>query len=876
VKYPLGTAVAAAPALVDEKTGFLHHLRLRAEEAPESIAILAPGQGHVTFDALIHRIDALAEWVANLGFSCDDVVAVVMPDGPELLTTTIGVASAAICAPINPALRDAEMESALVDLGARALVTHRTSAELERTASKLGIELVDAELPLNSATLQARPRPAGIALLLQTSATTGKPRLVPLRHSNLLAMAGSTLRILRLTANDRFLSMMPLFHLTGFLSSLTQLLAGGTVIATAGFDSNAFLGWLQQFQPTWYSASPALHNAILPLLEARPDVLERAPVRFVRSIGAPLPQALLTNLERALRAPVLEGYGATETGMVTSSAPPPGKRKPGSVGQSAGMDVAILNESGEFLPAGADGEIAIRGDAVIAGYHKDPEASRKAFHNGWFLTGDVGYLDDEGFLFVTGRIKDIINRGGEKVLPSEIDEALLAHPAVSDAVAFGVPHPSLGEDVAAAVVLSSGASIDETDLRRFVAQRLADFKVPRRIIFLDTIPKGPTGKARRADLAAIFLAETSRHHNPNEVLTPIQKRVRTVWKRVLRIDQIGLRDDFFAIGGDSLALVFLMADIEFQFGVDGTLLDGSEFFASPTIETLAEMIAQRAPDSAKGPRLPYVALQPLGSRIPFFAIPGADENPYYFRDLAKGLGLDQPFYVLRDTRPFAERGVYTVEQHAALYVDAIRSLRPHGPYLLGGHCYGGILAFEIARQLISRGEDVSLLALFEAPAPGYPKIRRNWKNYRRQLAAVVRGHNRATLTDLCAHARVLGRVLKRKTQGATRTAFVSTGLGSVIEPLEPVGRGNERAGRSYRLKPLDCRLVHFIAADEHHSTRILDDPRFGWRDAAGEQFSVNWVPGGAINFFKHPTVGELASRLKDVLETVKPAGLPAT
>ncbi len=280
------------------------------------------------------------------------------------------------------------------------------------------------------------------------------------------------------------------------LSSLAQFLAGGSVVSTSGFDSGMFLTSVEQFHPTWYTAAPALHSAILPLIETRPDVLDRFPLRFVRSIGAPLPQALLADLERALRVPVLEGYGMTEAGMVTSNALPPQKRKTGSVGQSAGVEVAIIDKAEGLLPAGCEGQIAVRGPAVIRGYRNDAKADQNAFRGGWLLTGDIGYLDDEDFLFVTGRIKDIINRGGEKVLPQEIDEVLSTHPSVSEAVAFGVAHPTLGEDVAAAVVLTPGAAVSEAELRQFAAHRLGDFKVPRRIVFLDAIPKGPTGKAR--------------------------------------------------------------------------------------------------------------------------------------------------------------------------------------------------------------------------------------------------------------------------------------------------------------------------------------------------------------------------------------------
>jgi thioesterase domain-containing protein len=655
------------------------------------------------------------------------------------------------------------------------------------------------------------------------------------------------------------------------LSSLATLLAGGSVISTSGFDSGKFLSWIEEFHPTWYTASPALHNAILPLFEERPDVLNRFPLRFVRSIGAPLQQSLLADLERVLHVPVLEGYGMTEAGMVASNTPQ--KRRAGSVGQSAGVEVAVMGDSETFLPTGCEGEIAVRGPAVIRGYRDNAEADESAFRGAWFLTGDVGYVDEEGFLFVTGRIKDIINRGGEKVRPGEVDEVLSTHPMVSETAAFGVPHPTLGEDVAAAAVLIPGASVTEAELRRFVADRLADFKIPRRIIFMDSIPRGPTGKALRTKLAEQFLqGEAALRANQGDTLTPIEKKLEIIWKRILRIDEIGIRDDFFAAGGDSLGLTLLMAEIEFEFEVDGTLLEGSEFFTSPTIETLAGVIQGRTPASMKGTRLPFVALQPLGSRIPVFCIPGADENPYYFRDLAKHLGQDQPFYVLRDLRPEVERGVYSIEEHAAYYCSAVRSVRQHGPYILGGHCYGGILAFETARQLVSMGEEISLLALFEVPTPGYPKIVRHWRSYfvqsKLMLSGLVRGEDRMTWTDLRSHAQVLKGLVKRKSEALIRRELIAAELKSVVDSTERNKNRNKCAGRSYDPKHFAGNVVQFIAADEGHSTVILDDPRFGWRDVVGAGFSVRRVSGRADAIFKRPGVGELASQLRAVLDGI--------
>lgn len=840
------------------QSSFFEELSLLASVSPTSEVLFAPGCAPVTLATLISRIYAVASLLRTAYLTSTDVVAVIMPDGPELLSIVLGVASSAICAPVNPAFRHTEMTSCLQALSARAVIVGPlTLSAGKEAASELGIPVLNAgQAQATSVTVL---KPSGTALMLQTSATTGIPRLVPITHSNLSAMAANTRQILALSAQDRFLSMMPLFHLTGLLSSLAQILAGGAVISTAGFDAGAFLSWLNHFRPTWYTASPALHNAILPLLEARP-VGFQLPLRFVRSIGAPLPRALLVDLERTMKVPVLEGYGMTEAGMIASNAPPPAERKSGSVGQIVGVDVAIVDGSFSPLAPGSQGQIVVRGPAVIQSYWNNPQADHTAFRNGWLLTGDLGYLDDERFLYVTGRIKDIINRGGEKILPQEIDDILLTHPLVSEAVAFPVPHPTLGEDVAAAVVLVQKAQITETELRQFVAQRLASFKVPRRIVFLAEIRKGPTGKAHRGEL---FL-ETGLIQTVAAAVTPIEQRLETIWKRILRIETIGLQDDFFSAGGDSLALTVLMAEIELEFGVNGDVHE--RFFALPTIATLAEILVNAAGTGTA--RSPVVALQPHGSRIPFFCIPGAHENPYYFQDLAKSLGPDQPFYVLRDPRPLDQRGAYTLEEHAALFFDALVTVQPRGPYALGGHCYGGILAFEAARQLVASGEQVSLLALFEAPTPGYPKVFRKWKSYLQQskslLRATAQGEVFATWKAVCQHAGVLAGLFGKKIKALGRRRMLAAG----VKPLaEPIDCRNHTAGRSYRPKPLNCKVVQFIAADAPHSTLVLDDPRLGWRDQVGKAFSVQEVPGISDEIFRDPNLARLASQLRVLLDS---------
>ena len=337
-----------------------------------------------------------------------------------------------------------------------------------------------------------------------------------------------------------------------------------------------------------------------------------------------------------------------------------------------------------------------------------------------------------------------------------------------------------------------------------------------------------------------------------------------IWRRIFNIETVGTKEDFFQLGGDSLALTLMLAEVDVEFGADNRV----EFFSSPNIETLARIVT-RSPARA-GEASPFVALQPNGSRIPFFCIPGADENPYYFLDLAKGLGQDQPFLVVRDTRPLEDRGVYTLEEHAARFRAAILARCPAGPYLLGGHCYGGILAFEIARQLVAQGQHVALLALFEAPTPGYPKPVRHWRRYLRQsgtlVSALLRGKGVIVLEQIRAHLGVWETLFGRKQQALTRRVLVATRMQALIQPIEPVELRNERAARAYIPGRLKCNVVHFLAADELHSAVILDDPRLGWGDVVDEDFSVPQVPGIADGIFKPPNVGQLREQLRVLLD----------
>ena len=371
---------------------------------------------------------------------------------------------------------------------------------LERVSSSWWLPTGSRRRPLRATGLA---NPDDVALLLHTSGTTARPKIVPLLQRNLCASARNIRATLRLTLEDRCLNVMPLFHIHGLVAPvLSSLASGASVVCTPGFNALKFFSWLDEAAPTWYSAVPTMHQAILQRAGRNKDSLARAQLRFIRSSSSSLPPQVLGELEETFGVPVVEAYAMTEAShQMTCNPLPPGTRKPGTVGPAAGPGVAVMDDQGNLLAPGAVGEIVIQGPNVTPGYEANPEANAKAFTSGWFRTGDQGFMDEDGFFTLSGRLKEIINRGGEKISPKEVDEVFMDHPAVQQVVTFAVPHDKLGEEVAAAVVLREGVRATPAELRDFAGERLADFKVPRTVLLIDEIPKGPTGKLRRIGLA---------------------------------------------------------------------------------------------------------------------------------------------------------------------------------------------------------------------------------------------------------------------------------------------------------------------------------------------------------------------------------------
>jgi len=492
----------------DTVASVLAHVAQRRPGAP---AIVGPDASTATHGELDREVRRFVAWLRSHDVAPADRVAWVVPNGPPAAIAFLGSAAACASAPLNPAFRETEFRFCLDDLRPKVVLLGGDQPGAERAARHLGIP-----------SLELRPRqdgrpgfelpedevpdvvvPDDIALVLHTSGTTARPKQVLLRQRNLCASARNIAATLALSADDRGLNMMPLFHIHGLMAGLlAPLSAGGSVVCTPGFDARRAREWLRRFRPTWYSAVPAIHMAMRAAFEGGPAPEGGFPFRFVRSSSSALPVAEMAALEALFGVPVIEAYGMTEGAHQIASNPlPPGRRKPGTVGLAAGPEVSIRDAEGNAVPQGLDGEICIRGDSVSPGYHDNRAANEASFVVGWFRTGDQGHVDADGYVTITGRLKEFINRGGEKVAPVEVDNVLLEHPAVAQATACAIPHPTLGEEVGAAVVLHPGSTgVTPRDLLAFAAARLAPYKRPKQILIVGAIPKGATGKAQRIGL----------------------------------------------------------------------------------------------------------------------------------------------------------------------------------------------------------------------------------------------------------------------------------------------------------------------------------------------------------------------------------------
>ena len=543
--------------------------------------------------------------LARGGVSTGSRVGIVCGDGPETVVALLAITAIGVCVPINPSMPEDEIGRYLESMGVdTVVVTDDTASGVEESLANIGwdcLRLTVFEVgatdpdaaPLDMGTA---PDPDDVCLLLATSGTTSKPKIVPLTHRNLITSARNISRTLSLSPRDRGLLVMPLFHIHGLVAGLlAPLCAEGSVYLLRGRQPAHILDALEHAEITWYSAVPTIHHAVADMVSSSSSV--RHGLRFVRSSSSPMPPTLIERLEGLLDVPVVEAYGMTEASHEMASNPlDSGTRIAGSVGKPTGVNIRVMDSLGNSKPPNEVGEIFILGDSVTAGYLDNPEANAEAFLEGWFRTGDQGFFDNAGYLHLSGRTKEIINRGGEKVFPREVDDVLMRHPDVAQALTFSIRHPRLGEDVGAAIVVNPGIELDTGELQLFVSNYLAPFKVPRKIFVVAELPKGPTGKHQRIGMEEYLGAssEVTQRSYDEGVKSPVEDAVIAEWRQILEASDISPMDDFFELGGDSIQAVRLIGVIEERFGV---MLPISSIFTSASFPRGMSQIITEAQQS---------------------------------------------------------------------------------------------------------------------------------------------------------------------------------------------------------------------------------------------------------------------------------------
>jgi acyl-CoA synthetase (AMP-forming)/AMP-acid ligase II/thioesterase domain-containing protein len=727
------TACPPNPGVGQDTIG--SELRRRAEQQPDHPAIVSTGLKPFSYSELRDLIDDVCVALRAAGFGPRSRIAISLPSGPLAALAIVAVACSAISIPVNPRQTQREIENEFKALRPDAvLLLKGSNSDARRVAEQSGLAIIEItqikdgalgfggiespEGPDGGAPECDDPEPNTPAFILQTSGTAAEPKLIPFSHRNMLAAAARVQNWFNLTSADRCLSVSPPFYSHGLkVTVFTPLLSGGTVVFPTEASKFDYSEWFESLRPTWYSAGPTLHRLVLDQVEFRAGANSNHSLRFILSGGAPLPRNVLEGLQNSLGVPVVEHYGSSEAAQISANLPYPGRTKVGSCGVPPPGTIRIVGDSGREVPIGSQGEILVGGPTVISGYIDAPELNAKTFVDGWFRSGDIGSIDEHGFLTLHGRDNDVINRGGEKISPLEIDDALMRHPAVGEAAAFGVPHPRLGQDVAAAVVLRPGAATSSIELRKFLHDELTAFKVPRRIVIKEQLPKGATGKVLRRRLTETWNETTEpstqlavpRSLGDSATQNRLANDLVSIWQALLKTSQLSLDDDFFERGGDSLLATEMLVEIELLIG---RTVPSSVLFEATTIRQLALKLSEQSELKSEF----LVRMNSNGNLAPLTYFHG---NFYRFGHgaimLAKALGSDQPLLVVSPHGTDEEPIPHSVEAMAADRLPLILKAQPEGPYRLSGKCLGGIVAFETARLLVAAGKKVEMVVMLDPP-----------------------------------------------------------------------------------------------------------------------------------------------------------------
>lgn len=701
--------------------------RRYARESPERLAILAAPAERVSYGTLAQRTFDIGRLLRSVGIGRNGRVATLMPNSSTLVIAITGVVCHATLVPLDPCISTAEINALQGRLQLDAILTDGREPPLvdwsmrRDTISGLSLFAYGNAAKQESVVQDEAIDSKALALIVHTSGTTSLPKLVAVTHGNLAVWLQRFHAWLDLTSADRAYCVAKLYYGFGLQTLLLAPLSMGGSMALPPLDENCnpqdAIKWLDALQPTYIAAAPAFLLHLLDQASAQERTVHHH-LRFIQTGGAPLAASAKQALEDAFHVPILEAYGLSEAGQLASNGPRLEFRRQGTVGRPEQGTVAIRGEDGRILGPGEEGEVMAGGSSISVGYLDHRGQLQPILSSGWYATGDLGLIDHDGFLTITGRLKDIINRGGEKISPSEIDSILAIHPAVAEAATFAVPHARLGEDVAAAVVLRPGAKATPLQLRRYLEDRLATFKVPRRIHFLDQLPQTASGKIHRAGLSKRFAIPNFEPRGSDLPRNSLEGRLATLWSDLLGAENVSTNVDFFMLGGDSLLAMHMMRELESIVGHD---VPRSLLLQKATIRQIVDAVV--AQETENQPLL--LPLREEGGKQPLLLFDGDyGGGGYYTRHVLARIGEDRPLWLLRPFRISADGSLPSIEDMASHYLGLIREAELKPPFLFAGYCIGGLLALEVARQAEVAGDAVSLVAIIDSVSfNARPKIR---------------------------------------------------------------------------------------------------------------------------------------------------------
>ena len=850
-----------------------------AASNPESPAIYLPDANFITYKQLTDQINKLSLELVEGGFKNGNRIAIIMPHGLEAVLAFYAATLIATAVPLNPNSSAEELKKYITLAKVNAIIVKEDySSVVEQISAEMAIPLIlmknnykcnfqfDFDGIISQENDNGINQECDIAVVLFTSGTTSTPKVVPLTHANLIKTIDTATGMFDLNKDDRSISVIPLFHVYGIVGPLFSAVSvGGSLVFLPSFNPQEFFRILQTLKITWYAAGPAIHYAVAEYAEKINADKDSYCLRLIRSGGAPLPVKVIEKLKRCFDAVVVQGYGLTETaGLGTCNSLLLGKIKDESVGVPTGCEIGIIDEQEKFLPQLASGEIVIRGENVTKGYENVSNSEQMFLQGGWFRTGDQGYIDEDGHIFITGRIKEIINRGGVKISPYEIEEILCRHEDVMEAAVFAAPHSYLGEVPMALAVLTPDSSLTTEQLKEFLSDRISLAKVPAQILFVTKIPKSANGKVQRrllyhyiqnhpeefpAKLLETAAADDFEFNNKTE------KMLSDIWCELFKVQHISKTEDFFEAGGDSLMAEMLFAEIERVLAVKmpaGTIL------ANRTIQKLAAVIDR---ESSTSQRLDFVVpINPVGSRQPLFCIHNVGGDVLTYRKLADYLDKEQTVFGLSlNLEAKNIQHPISIVDLARCYIQEISTVQPNGPYYLAGHSLGGLIAYEISRQLQEQNQVVALLAMLDTRLLNKKRRKPLWKKLK---------HNYQKLASVPFLQ--IFHYLKQKTLDEIERLKVKRFMRSYPAPLDKKLNQTalkknllQYAGRNYKPGSYQGTITYFNA--KQGQKNYAEETLKGWAKLA-EKVQVVDVDASHSTIVREPAVKELACKLEEALK----------